>query len=34
VLVIALIDELVIVLKGAHPTFRRAEDALITGKEG
>ncbi len=34
VLTIALLDELVIVLKGAQPTFRRAEDALILGKEG
>lgn len=34
VLTIALLDELVIVLKGGHPTFRRAEDALMLGKEG
>jgi TRAP-type C4-dicarboxylate transport system permease small subunit len=34
VLTIALLDELVIVARGRHPTFRTAEDALTLGKEG
>ena len=33
-LTIALIDELVIVLRGGRPTFRKAEDAITLGKEG
>jgi len=34
VLTVALIDELVIVLRGGRPTFRMAEDAITLGKEG
>lgn len=34
VLTIALIDELVIVIRGGRPTFRTAEDAITLGKEG
>ena len=33
-LTVALIDELVIVLRGGRPTFRTAEDAITLGKEG
>jgi hypothetical protein len=33
-LTVALIDELVIVLRGGRPTFRKAEDAISLGKEG
>mgnify|MGYP001611682442 FL=1 len=33
-LTVALIDELVIVLRGGRPTFRKAEDAITLGKEG
>ena len=33
-LTVALIDELVIVLRGSRPTFRTAEDAITLGKEG
>ena len=33
VLTVALIDELVIVVKGGRPTFRVAEDAILMGKE-
>ena len=33
-LTVALIDELVIVLRGGRPTFRAAEDAITLGKEG
>jgi TRAP-type mannitol/chloroaromatic compound transport system permease small subunit len=33
-LTVALIDELVIVLRGGWPTFRKAEDAITLGKEG
>jgi TRAP-type C4-dicarboxylate transport system permease small subunit len=34
VLVIALIDEFIIVLRHGRPTFRATEDALMLGKEG
>jgi TRAP-type C4-dicarboxylate transport system permease small subunit len=34
VLTIALIDELVIVIRGGRPTFRAAEEAITLGKEG
>jgi TRAP-type C4-dicarboxylate transport system permease small subunit len=34
VLTIALIDELVIVIRGGRPTFRTAEEAITLGKEG
>ncbi|MEI7804573.1 MAG: TRAP transporter small permease [Hyphomicrobiales bacterium] len=34
ILTIALLDELMIVWRGGHPTFRTAEDALTLGKEG
>ena len=33
-LTVALLDELVIVLRGGRPTFRTAEDAITLGKEG
>ncbi len=33
-LTVALIDELVIVVRGGRPTFRVAEDAITLGKEG
>ena len=33
-LTVALIDELVIVVRGGRPTFRAAEDAITLGKEG
>ena len=33
-LTVALIDELVIVLRGGWPSFRKAEDAITLGKEG
>ena len=33
-LTVALIDELVIVVRGGRPTFRNAEDAITLGKEG
>jgi TRAP-type C4-dicarboxylate transport system permease small subunit len=33
VLAVALIDELVIVLRGGRPTFRDSEDSFILGKE-
>ena len=34
ILTVALIDELVIVLRAGRPTFRTAEDAITLGKEG
>lgn len=34
ILTIALLDELIIVLKGGKPTFRAAEEAITLGKEG
>ena len=34
ILTIALIDELVVVIRAGRPTFRRAEDAITLGKEG
>ena len=34
VLTIALIDELMVVIRRGRPTFRTAEDALTLGKEG
>ena len=34
ILTVALIDELVIVVRGGRPTFRTAEDAITLGKEG
>lgn len=34
VLAVALVDELVIVLRGGRPSFRAAEDAITLGKEG
>lgn len=34
ILTIALIDELVIVIRGGRPSFRTAEDAITLGKEG
>lgn len=34
VLTVALLDELVIVIKRGRPTFRAAEDAITLGKEG
>jgi TRAP-type C4-dicarboxylate transport system permease small subunit len=34
ILTVALVDELVIVLRGGRPTFRNAEDAITLGKEG
>jgi TRAP-type C4-dicarboxylate transport system permease small subunit len=34
ILVLALIDEFVIVLRHGRPTFRATEDALMLGKEG
>src|SRR3990172_6029024 len=34
ILTVALIDEFIIVLRGGRPTFRKAEDAIILGKEG
>ncbi|HEX2216838.1 MAG TPA: TRAP transporter small permease subunit [Xanthobacteraceae bacterium] len=34
VLTIALIDELVMVLRGKRPSFRNTEDAISLGKEG
>jgi TRAP-type C4-dicarboxylate transport system permease small subunit len=34
VLTVALLDELVIILRDGRPTFRAAEDALTLGKEG
>ncbi|MFZ0846615.1 MAG: TRAP transporter small permease subunit [Pseudolabrys sp.] len=34
ILTIALVDELVIVVRGGRPTFRAAEDAITLGKEG
>jgi TRAP-type C4-dicarboxylate transport system permease small subunit len=33
-LTVALLDELVVVLRGGRPTFRKAEDAITLGKEG
>ncbi|MBI3703841.1 MAG: TRAP transporter small permease [Rhizobiales bacterium] len=33
-LTVALLDELVIVLRGGRPSFRKAEDAITLGKEG
>jgi TRAP-type mannitol/chloroaromatic compound transport system permease small subunit len=33
-LTIALIDELVAIVRGGRPTFRAAEDAITLGKEG
>ena len=33
-LTVAFIDELVIVVRGGWPTFRKAEDAITLGKEG
>jgi TRAP-type C4-dicarboxylate transport system permease small subunit len=33
-LTVALLDELIIVLRGGRPTFRAAEDAISLGKEG
>jgi TRAP-type C4-dicarboxylate transport system permease small subunit len=33
-LTVALVDELLIVLRGGRPTFRSAEDAITLGKEG
>jgi TRAP-type C4-dicarboxylate transport system permease small subunit len=34
ILTVALVDELVIVLRGGRPTFRNTEDAITLGKEG
>ena len=34
ILTVALVDELVIVVRGGRPTFRMAEDAITLGKEG
>jgi TRAP-type mannitol/chloroaromatic compound transport system permease small subunit len=34
ILTIALIDELIIVVRAGRPTFRTAEDAITLGKEG
>ncbi len=34
ILTVALLDELVIVVRRGHPTFRKAEEALTLGKEG
>lgn len=34
VLTVALLDELIIVLRGGRPTFRVAEDSITLGKEG
>jgi TRAP-type C4-dicarboxylate transport system permease small subunit len=33
-LTVALIDELVVVVRDGRPTFRKAEDAITLGKEG
>ena len=33
-LTVALVDELVIVLRGGRPSFRRIEDAIARGQEG
>ncbi len=34
VLTVAIVDELVLVLRGSRPSFRLAEEATIVGKEG
>ena len=34
ILTVALVDELIIVLRGGRPTFRTTEDAITLGKEG
>ncbi len=34
ILTIALIDEMVTVLRSGRPTFRATEDAITLGKEG
>ena len=33
-LTVALVDELVVVIRGGRPSFRKAEDAISLGKEG
>ena len=34
ILTVALVDELIIVVRGGRPSFRMAEDAITLGKEG